>query len=68
MQISVANRLRGRAMGAWVFAVGFAPVGHLQMGALAVTLGIGNALAVNGCVLIGIGILTTVLVPRLRTL
>ena len=68
MQISVSNRLRGRAMGAWVFAVGFAPIGHLEMGALAVTLGIGNALAVNGLILIGIGILTTVMVPRLRTL
>ena len=68
MQVSVANRLRGRAMGAWVFAVGFAPVGHLQVGALAVTLGVGNALAVNGCILIGIAVLTTVMVPRLRTL
>ena len=28
MQLSVPDRLRGRAMGAWVFAIGSAPVGH----------------------------------------
>ena len=68
MQISVPNRPRGRAMGAWVLAVGFAPIGHLEMGALAVSLGVGNALVINGLMLLGIGVLTTVTVPRLRKL
>lgn len=66
MQLSVPNRLRGRAMGAWVLAIGFAPIGHLEMGALAVALGVGNALAINGAVLIAIGALAIVAVPRLR--
>ena len=68
MQLSVPDRLRGRAMGAWVFAIGSAPLGHLEMGALAASLGVGTALALNGTVLILIGVVTTIVVPRLRNL
>ena len=68
MQLSVPNRLRGRAMGAWVFAIGSAPLGHLEMGALAVSLGVGSALVINGAALIGVGVLATIVVPRLRRL
>ncbi len=68
MQLSVPNRLRGRAMGAWVLAIGFAPVGHLEMGLLAVSLGIGNALLINGVLLIGLGVIATLAVPRLRSI
>ncbi len=67
-QLSVPDRMRGRAMGSWVFAIGSAPLGHLEMGALAVLLGVEGALVVNGVALIGIGILTTVAAPRLRRL
>lgn len=66
IQLSVPNRLRGRAMGAWVLAIGFAPVGHLEMGLLAVSLGIRDALMINGALLIGLGIFATVAAPRLR--
>ena len=68
MQLSVPNHLRGRAMGFWVFAIGSAPLGHLEMGALAVMLGAGGALLVNGVALIGVGIVAAVAVPRLRRL
>lgn len=68
MQLSVANTLRGRAMGAWVLAVGFAPVGHLEMGGLTVSLGLSNALLVNGGVLIVIGTVVALMAPRLRAL
>lgn len=68
MQLSVPNRLRGRAMGAWVLAIGFAPLGHLEMGMLAVTFGVGNALLINGVMLIGLAVVTTIAVPRLRRL
>ncbi len=68
MQLSVPNHLRGRAMGFWVFAIGTAPLGHLEMGALAALLGAGGALLVNGATLICVGILATVAVPRLRKL
>lgn len=66
MQLSVPNALRGRAMGVWVLAVGFAPIGHLLMGALAYWLGLSAALAVNGAVLLAVGLLLAVAVPRLR--
>jgi len=68
MQLSVPNHLRGRAMGAWVFAIGSAPLGHLELGALAAALGVGTALGINGAVLIGVGVVTTVLAPGLRRL
>ena len=68
IQLSVPNRLRGRAMGAWVFAIGSAPLGHLEMGALIVSLGVTGALVINGAALIGIGILATFAAPRLRKL
>jgi hypothetical protein len=66
MQLSVPNRLRGRAMGAWVLAIGFAPAGHLEMGLLAVSLGIHHALMINGALLVCLGIVVTLSVPRLR--
>ncbi|MDP7652845.1 MAG: MFS transporter [Rhodospirillales bacterium] len=68
MQLSVPNHLRGRAMGFWVFAIGSAPLGHIEMGALAVMLGADGALLVNGTMLIVVGILATVAVPRLKNL
>ena len=68
MQLSVPNKLRGRAMGSWVLAVGASPLGLLQMGAIAVYLGVGGALLVNGGALIGVAILATVAAPRLRRL
>jgi MFS family permease len=66
IQLSVPNRLRGRAMGAWVLAIGLAPVGHLEMGFLAVSVGIQNALIINGALLIVLGIIATLAVPGLR--
>ena len=68
MQLSVPNALRGRAMGSWVFAIGSAPLGHLMMGGLAVTFGVGVALGINGTLLIGVGLLATFVAPRLRRL
>ncbi len=68
MQLSVPNKLRGRAMGSWILAVGASPLGHMQMGVLAVTLGVSGALLVNGGALIGVAILATVAAPRLRRL
>ena len=68
IQLSVPNHLRGRAMGFWVFAIGWAPVGHLEMGSLSVTLGVSSALLINGAALIGVGIVAAIAVPRLRRL
>ena len=68
MQLSVPDRLRGRAMGAWVFAVGSAPIGHLELGGLAAVVGITAALSVNGAGLILIGAVAAMAAPGLRKL
>ena len=68
MQVSVANELRGRAMGVWVLAMGFAPLGHMEMGFAASLLGVGNALAANGLVLLGLGTVLALGAPRLKRL
>jgi hypothetical protein len=68
MQLSVANELRGRAMGVWVLAVGIAPIGHLQFGALSTAIGLSNTLAVNGAILVVVGLIVALVVPRLRQL
>ena len=66
MQLSVPDRLRGRAMGAWMFALGTSPIGHLQMGFAATLLGLDLALYLNGgmvLVVIAVGLVFT---PALR--
>ena len=68
MQLSVPDRLRGRAMGAWVFAIGASPLGHLEMGALAASVGVSTALGINGAAMILIAILVTMVAPGLRKL
>lgn len=66
MQLAVPDRLRGRAMGAWMFAIGSAPVGHLQMGFLAVLLGVDKALYFNGAMVLVVIALALVISPALR--
>ncbi len=68
MQLSVPNALRGRAMGVWVLAIGFGPLGHLEMGGLVEMLGLGPALFTNGAALIALGVVVAIAVPRLRQL
>ncbi len=68
VQLSVENHLRGRAMGAWTLAIGSAPLGHLEMGALAVALGVEGALAANGTALLVVGLFAALAAPGLRRL
>ena len=68
MQLSVPAHLRGRAGGAWVVAIGLAPLGQLQIGALASLFGVSVALGASG---VGLALLATgvaLLVPRMRRL
>jgi hypothetical protein len=51
MQLAVPDAQRGRAVGLWVVGIGSAPLGHLEMGALAGAVGVPLALLVNGTVL-----------------
>jgi hypothetical protein len=68
LQLSVPSHLRGRAGGAWVLAIGLAPLGQLQIGALASVFGVSAALGATGLALTALAAATAVLVPRVRRL
>lgn len=68
MQSCVPDHLRGRAMGAWVFAIGSAPLGQLEMGFLVTAIGIGPALYTNGAGVLVVIILAFLATPTLRKL
>jgi len=50
LQLAVPAEQRGRAVGVWLFSIGSAPAGHLEMGALIAALGVPAALLINGAV------------------
>ena len=66
MQLSVPDRFRGRSMGAWMFAIGSAPLGHLQMGLVATLLGLDIALFFNGAMVLAVIVFALLFAPRLR--
>ena len=68
MQQAVPNELRGRAMGAWMVAIGANPLGALQIGALASVAGLTFALTFNGLALAALAIFLAAFVPRFRSL
>ena len=68
MQLSVPHHLRGRAGGAWVVAIGLAPLGQLQIGALASLFSVGVALGASGVGLVVLAAASALLFPRVRKL
>ena len=66
MQLAVPGELRGRAMGAWQVAVGFSPIGHLEIGLLAGAVGTAGALLINGAALVLVAIGAGAASRRLR--
>jgi MFS family permease len=68
LQLRVPAHLRGRAGGAWVVAIGLAPLGQLQIGALASLFGVSTALGASGLGLVALAGATALLYPRLRAL
>lgn len=66
LQLSVPDHLRGRAGGAWVVAIGLAPLGQLQIGALASLFGVSVALGVSGLALTLLAGATGLLFPRVK--
>jgi MFS family permease len=68
LQLSVPPHLRGRAGGAWVLAIGLAPLGQLQLGALASLFGVSAALATSGLALVALAVGAAMLFPRVRRL
>jgi hypothetical protein len=68
IQLSVPATLRGRAGGVWVLAIGTAPAGQLQIGALASLAGVSAALGTSGVALLLVTAAGALLVPRIRRL
>ena len=68
MQLSVPAKLRGRAGGAWVAAIGMAPLGQLQIGAMASLFGVSLALGASGLGLVALAGAAALWSPRLRRL
>ena len=68
MQSCVPDHLRGRSMGAWMFAIGSAPLGQLEMGFLVTAIGIGPALYLNGSGVLLVILIAFTATPILRKL
>ena len=66
MQLVVPNELRGRAMGSWMLAIGTAPAGNLQIGAVASAVGFGLALSLNGLGLVVLAVGLFAVAPNIR--
>lgn len=66
LQLNVPDEQRGRAMGIWMLSIGFGPVGHTAVGAMATLLGAQLALSINGSIIIAIFFILAAFVPRLR--
>ena len=52
IQLAVPEEQRARAVGVWVFGIGSAPLGHLEMGSLAAAFGAPVGLSINGCLVV----------------
>ena len=66
LQLNVPDEMRGRAVGAWVFAIGFGWIGHLGMGAVAEAVGVQTALAGAGIFVVLTGIFVYLFSPSMR--
>ena len=66
VQSTVPDEFRGRAMGAWVVAVGTVPLGNMEIGALASAFGLMAALVSHGAVLMALAAASIIVFKRLR--
>lgn len=66
LQANVPNRLRGRVIGGWVFAIGFGWVGHLAMGAVGDAFGVRWAIGGAGLIVAATSLIALAISPVLR--
>ncbi len=66
LQSNVPNRLRGRVIGGWVFAIGFGWIGHLAMGAVGDVFGVRWAIGGAGLVVAVTSLVALAISSRLR--
>lgn len=67
LQQHVPDEMRGRAIGGWVFAIGFGWIGHLALGGAAETFGVQWALAATAAAVMLTGLAAAALAPKLRS-
>ena len=65
LQTAVPDHLRGRALGGWIFAIGFGWLGPLSLGALAEVTSVSWAVATGGSLLVLVALTSAVVAPRL---
>jgi len=65
LQSNVPDRLRGRALGGWIFAIGFGWLGPISLGALAEVTSVGRAVATGGSLLLMVALISALVAPRL---
>ncbi len=66
LQSNVPAHMRGRAIGGWVFAIGFGWIGHLALGALTDLLGVRWAVGGAGLLVALVALVAYLISPRLR--
>jgi MFS family permease len=66
IQMSVPDAQRGRAVGVWVFSLGSAPIGHLEMGILIAALGAPGGLLINGALTVAAAAMLLARTPSYR--
>jgi predicted MFS family arabinose efflux permease len=67
LQLAVPEHQRGRAVGVWLLGLGSAPLGHLEMGALASALGAPIGLRINGLLVLAGAATLLVRAPAYRS-
>ena len=67
LQQYVPDEMRGRAIGGWVFAIGFGWAGYLALGGAAETFGVQWALAATGAMVALTGLVAAAVAPKLRS-
>ena len=67
LQQHMPDNMRGRAIGGWVFAIGFGWVGYLALGGAAETFGVQWALAATGALVVLTGLAAAAMAPKLRS-
>lgn len=68
LQANVPEEMRGRAIGAWVLAIGTGPLGTMYLGLMAGQIGAPLAVGLNGALVAAMALGVLVGLPRIRRL
>ncbi|MCL4370670.1 MAG: MFS transporter [Chloroflexi bacterium] len=68
LQKNVPEEMRGRALGAWVLAIGMGPIGTMYLGLMAGHIGAPMAVGLNGALVVAMAVAVAMGLPRIRGL